>query len=259
MDTVTVLICACGHSATKTFVRTGSQVEKHDFNAGKWFTSKVYPVTGIHELSAVLTIVEPIHTALLLRGEPQHGLDTSRPHQRTKKGPINYLTPVQGHRYAMIDIDKLVLPAGLTLTKQMLPSVIDYVIGQLPAEFRNASFHWQLPSHQIALTKENHMSTGKIRIKGDKVICTIEPADPRRQNKWTIYFSSHLYDFLQETEGDVHLWAERQREHIQAGTLPVKHPLSAKIKRGEKPTQRAIGDVIRAYGTTLLLDSLDDF
>lgn len=103
------------------------------------------------------------------------------------------------------------------------------------------------------------MSTGKIRIKGDKVICTIVPADPSRHNKWTIYFSSHLYDFLRESEGDVHRWAEQQREHIQAGTLPFKHPLSAQIKRGGKPTQRAIGDVIRAYGTTLLLDSLDDF
>ena len=146
MDTITVLFCAPGYSATKTFVKTGSKVEKHDFNAGMWFTSKGYPITGIHELSTVMTIVEPTPAVLLIRGAPQPELDTSRPHQRTKNGPFNYRTPPRGRLYAMVDIDKLALPAGLKLTKRTLRRVIDHCISLLPAEFQTASFHWQLSS-----------------------------------------------------------------------------------------------------------------
>ena len=98
------------------------------------------------------------------------------------------------------------------------------------------------------------MNANKTRIVGDKVICTINPANGTR---WTIHFPSYLYDFLREHVGDVHRWAEQQRGLIMDGTLPFKHPLSAQIKRGEKPTQRAIGNVVRAYGTNLLLDTED--
>lgn len=101
------------------------------------------------------------------------------------------------------------------------------------------------------------MSANKTRVVGDKIICTIPPSGTRR-SEWTITFSSTLYAFLRDHVGDVHLWADQQRELIEAGTLPFRHPLLVRVLLGERPTSKAIGDVIRAYALVLLGNKLDD-
>jgi hypothetical protein len=145
-DSITVLECSRGYSTTKTHRKIDDKIKTIHFDSGKYFTSKVYPINGIHELSYVLKVFEPIHIVLAIRGAPQPGFDISRPHQRTKNGPVNYLTPQHGRQYVMIDIDKLGLPVGMKLSSQTVNRVIDYVVGQLPAELQNVTFHWQLSS-----------------------------------------------------------------------------------------------------------------
>lgn len=46
----------------------------------------------------------------------------------------------------MFDIDKLPLPSALTLSTETIPQVLDYVVKELPVEFHDASFYWQLSS-----------------------------------------------------------------------------------------------------------------
>lgn len=147
MDTLTLLACSPGFSATKTHTKTDGKIDTAPYNAGMYFASKTYPVEGIHQLSEILKTLEPIPKALVIRGAPQPHLDTAKPHQRTKNDSCcNYLTPPEGRQYAMIDIDKLSIPQGLKLSKRTLPRVIRYVINLLPKEFHNVSFHWQLSS-----------------------------------------------------------------------------------------------------------------
>ena len=147
MDKLTVLVCVPGCFATKTHRKTDAGVKTQGYNAGTFFASMELPVDGVQTLSQQLMALEPLSNALAIRGALQPHLDPTRPHRRTKLAPyINYLTPPQGRWYAMADIDKLALPGGLTLTRQTLPGVIDHVISQLPEEFQNVSFHWQLSS-----------------------------------------------------------------------------------------------------------------
>lgn len=146
-DTLTVLFCARGHCATKTHRMANGKVETIGYNAGMFFLSRSWQVNGIHELSQALVALQIVPRALVIRGEAQPALDPDEWHQRTKAGPkVNYLTPPRGRRYVMIDIDKLALPKGLQLAKKTLLRVINYVISQLPPEFQNVSFHWQLSS-----------------------------------------------------------------------------------------------------------------
>lgn len=145
-DTITVLACPANTPATKTITRTNSGVDIQGFNAGKYFTSKSYPVSSIEELSSILTTLEKIPNALVIRGAPCPALNVGTWHRRTKHQPRNYATPLYGRRYVMIDIDKLELPPGMKLVPRTVESVVQFVIGKLPDEFHDASFHWQLSS-----------------------------------------------------------------------------------------------------------------
>lgn len=146
-DTITVLGCTLGYRATKIHCRTNGDLKTEGFNAGMYFQSHVISISCIRELSAVLTNLEPTSNMLVIRGLPQPHVEPDQPHQRTKNPPTaNYRTPADGHRYVMIDIDKLALPAALNLSKTTLPRVIRHVVARLPDEFHNATFHCQLSS-----------------------------------------------------------------------------------------------------------------
>ncbi len=103
------------------------------------------------------------------------------------------------------------------------------------------------------------MNNNKKRIVGDDIECSIESIDRHGNSTiWRIKFPKYKYDFLKKHVGDVHLWAAEQRALIVSGQMPGKHPIMAAIRRGEKPTQRAIGDAIRFYATLLMPDSFED-
>lgn len=101
------------------------------------------------------------------------------------------------------------------------------------------------------------MRNGDQRSDDDKVICKISPSVEVDRDEWTITFSSNLYDFLKERVGDVHLWVDQQYNLIVKGRLKFAQSIMNRVVRGEKLSQRAIGNLIRAYGMTLWLDSLD--
>ncbi len=85
----------------------------------------------------------------------------------------------------------------------------------------------------------------------EKVICRIN-------DEWSITFQSHLYDFLKKRFGDVHLWAKNQYELIVLGEMQFATFNSSHLRERHQLSQRAIGDLIRAYGVALWVASIDD-
>jgi hypothetical protein len=145
-DTISVLICQPGSRTTKIITRIDTGIVVKGFSAGMYFTSRSYPVNNIRELSVVLTTLESLSNALVIRGTAHHDLDVTKPHQRTKYQPPNYATPHQGRYYFQLDVDKLQLPSGKKLTRRTVENVLKYVVGKLPTELQEVSYHWQLSS-----------------------------------------------------------------------------------------------------------------
>ena len=143
MDAITVLFCTPGHCATKIHRKTDAGIDTANYNAGMHFEFRVYPISGIRELAKALAMLEPVSTALIIRGAPLATLTAEESQRRLK---ANFQTPPQGRNYFMVDIDKLALPAGVQLTKDTIEKVIDHVVNQLPVEFQRTSFYWQLSS-----------------------------------------------------------------------------------------------------------------
>ena len=150
-DCLTVLSCTSPHVATKTHYWMGDHWETIAFNAGGNFVSITIPVTGIADLSEKLKNIETHSESFLIRGLPLPHVKRNAPHRRLKHDQADgqkatYRSPNEGHFYFMVDIDKLPLPEGLLLTPDTIGRVMEYVISQLPEEFADVSYYWQLSS-----------------------------------------------------------------------------------------------------------------
>ncbi len=154
VDTVTLLWVGPGKLATKQFNKASpdAEVTSKQFDAG-YFYAVLRPigVSCIEDLSLVLTTAEKWPQALIVRGAPVSesliGTDVTRTGSgdgSAFKG--NFMTPIQGRHYVEIDVDKLQLPTGWTLDHASIGKICEYVIQLLPAEFHDASYHWQLSS-----------------------------------------------------------------------------------------------------------------
>ncbi len=147
-NSITILRCQPGFRATKTHRKTDEGIKTEDYNAGMYFTSVAAPVSGIEELSQyILKPLEAHPSGLVIRGKAQAHLDHTKWHRRMKYAPhANYATPPQGRCYAMVDIDRLPLPAGMLLTPDTATDAVEYAINRLPHELRTVSYHFQLSS-----------------------------------------------------------------------------------------------------------------
>lgn len=141
-DSITILVCGSGHTATKRFHKEDGEVVKTDFNAGYIFGVMVKPVANIRELSATLKPLESIPGGLVIRGAPLNHVNIDKPWRRLKD---NFKTPSQGRWWVLLDFDKIKLPDHLSLTADSA-AALEYLVGLLPVEFREASYHWQLSS-----------------------------------------------------------------------------------------------------------------
>jgi hypothetical protein len=141
-DSITILKCDTGTASKRVIACPGSAPVIEDYNAGfKFFFMKV-PVSNLKEMSEALRAAETVPRALVIRGAPRAGLEPTKPHQRLK---TNYVTPPAGRRWILIDVDKIALPPGMSL-HQDVDAVCEYVVGLLPDEFHDVSYHWQLSS-----------------------------------------------------------------------------------------------------------------
>jgi len=113
-----------------------------DFNAGRSFANTEWEAGNIEQLSSLLAALEGMERMFVIRGRPVPGLDITDSVRRLKE---NYQTPSEGLPWVMIDFDKIKLPKRLRC-KLDDRRVREHVIGLLPAEFHDASYHWQLSS-----------------------------------------------------------------------------------------------------------------
>lgn len=174
-DQITVLVCADGHSAAKRFVRDpDGAVRKIDYNAGSFFGVILRDVNSISTLSQVLQGIETLPDALVIRGAINNPAADAKRVRRRKE---NFSTPSQGRRWVLIDFDKIPLPDEASLSVNPL-AVIEHLIGLLPSEFHQSSYHYQLSS-----------SAGM--------------GDPNR-------VSAHVWFWLSEpwTDADLKMWAK---------------------------------------------------
>ena len=142
-DSITVLLCSEGFTASKRFVRgEDGIIQPIPYNAGKYFSVVVWPVSDIFTLSARLMAVEGLPMAFVIRGAPRNPPTSKTLIRRLKE---NFATPEAGRRWAMIDFDKITLPDGLDLTKDT-SAVIEHMVSILPPEFHDCSYHYQLSS-----------------------------------------------------------------------------------------------------------------
>ena len=142
-DEITILVCWQGHSASKRFVLgKDGQIEKVDYNAGMFFGVMTRSVSDIFSLSTVLQAVETLPNAFVIRGAL---IKPPAPESGIRRLKENFATPPQGRRWALIDFDKINVPEGLDLAKDM-KAVIEHLVTLLPTEFHDCSYHYQLSS-----------------------------------------------------------------------------------------------------------------
>src|SRR4051794_12913921 len=78
LDHVTVLRCrdASSIAAKRWYQPQGaSKPLRQDFSLGSTFRVTLHPVSGIADLSALLTTLEEDRSAFVIRGEPKPGVD----------------------------------------------------------------------------------------------------------------------------------------------------------------------------------------
>lgn len=152
LDFVTVLMIAePGKRACKKFSLSGGQRIVEGYDAGSSFiVLPPYPVSGIEDFSCLMHELEPVPIAFIVRGALVRPELIGTNVRRTGSGEGsqfkgNFRTPPQGRHYIEIDVDDYPLPRHLSLRKDA-HAVCEYLIRQLPAEFWDVSYHYQLSS-----------------------------------------------------------------------------------------------------------------
>jgi hypothetical protein len=143
IDTLTILVCAQGFSATKTISpKEGGGVDIKGFKAGAYYRVMTREVSDIEELSQNLEALEAMPNAFVIRGSPIAPIAAGKTIRRKK---VNFWTPEAGKRWVLIDFDKLPIPDDIDLAADP-KAAIEQLVAQLPAEFHDASYHYQLSS-----------------------------------------------------------------------------------------------------------------
>jgi hypothetical protein len=153
-DTVTILSTAPEKSATKRFSQAtaDSAIVVEQYDAGYWFLAHPPIAIGnIEELSTVLSIIQDQPRMLIIRGAPETedmigNWVTRTGSKDAERFEGNFRTPAVGRCYIEIDIDKYKLPDDLTLNQESIAEIFEHLAHQLPVEFHDASYHWQLSS-----------------------------------------------------------------------------------------------------------------
>jgi hypothetical protein len=141
-DFVTVLYAP--ERLTKKF--TGPDYVKNDFDQSlMWFEAITVAVEDIHGLSGILTELEDVANACIVRAELVPGADPKSVNRR-KHDHQDGIVPsmrmcAQGHHWVMFDFDKVPV-TGLDTMEERLAHLIE----MLPPAFHDASFHYQWSS-----------------------------------------------------------------------------------------------------------------
>jgi len=141
-DAITILKSRSGLASKRIVAGPDGSITIEGYDGGYLFNVFEEAVWNITSLSTKLSVVEAQRDCFVIRGAPREGLDCSHPQRRQK---VKFQTPPSGRRWVLIDFDKIALPPGVSL-QQDIGAVCEHLIGLLPVEFHEASYHWQLSS-----------------------------------------------------------------------------------------------------------------
>jgi len=159
MESISVLktpLTLCKH-----FAGNGSSVESLQAAMPAYFIVEQIAVKDIKSLSDLLIDLEKDPHRAIIRGIPADDVHTEklirRKLRRSNTAEPNE-APFLDHAasWIMIDVDKLLLPEGLNLLQVPL-CAIEFAVQQLPPEFHETSYHWQL-SASAGLKESNTLS-----------------------------------------------------------------------------------------------------
>ena len=145
----------------KKYSGAGASIKEDKPKMPAYFSYEQRAVTDIQGLSDLLVSLEQDPHKAIIRGVPADDVDTEKQVRRklrrsTTSEPNEEPFLDQAASWIMIDVDKLLLPSGMDVVKEPL-SAIQYAIEQLPSEFHDASYHWQL-SASAGLYDSNTLS-----------------------------------------------------------------------------------------------------
>lgn len=109
-----------------------------DYDSAKNFNVETLDVTGIGQLSNILTHLETQSKACIIRGIKAP--DTELPAQRLN---ANFLEVP--HHWFLVDIDRY-QPVLADPVLEPVAAIDEFILGSMPEEFHGASYHWQLSS-----------------------------------------------------------------------------------------------------------------
>jgi hypothetical protein len=147
MDYVTILQTAKGERLCKTIAKSpDGSITKTDYDSASRYNVTVAEVADLHQLAELLAILETMPTACIIRaahkaGAPADGV-ARRKHDHGDGVPVVFREEPAGHRWLMIDFDKVPCPTEIDGQRDG----IEYLVSQLPAEFHDASYYYQWSS-----------------------------------------------------------------------------------------------------------------
>jgi hypothetical protein len=150
MGSVTILTSANRMLATKG-IRLGptGEIKITGYGNGRKFLFRQHAISGIDQLSRLLTELEREKYSFVIRGEPIPGLDPARAVRRLSRqsdGDGPYFRSTEGGQdWLCLDFDKVPCPSDLQPNDEP-ERAIRYLISLLPSEFDGVTCHWQWSS-----------------------------------------------------------------------------------------------------------------
>lgn len=135
----------------KHFVRQfDGGIKGRPYQNAKYFWALEESIRSLRDFYEAVVGYGESGDAFIVRGTLGDGVDTTRPVRRrlsvgSASDTNEYAIKPQVSPWLMIDIDKLALPDAMDVIEQTEQS-IEYAVSQLPGEFTDASYIWQLSS-----------------------------------------------------------------------------------------------------------------
>ncbi|SOD97047.1 hypothetical protein SAMN05421508_106223 [Caenispirillum bisanense] len=137
-----ITILAAKENLTKTLTWDGTKWEKQAFDNAYTYSVYEMPAHNIHELSALLSELESIPNACIIRAALRPGYPTEGVVRRIHDGGdgrVPFAERAAGNPWIMIDVDGLPAPDGLHTNADRL----DYIVSTLPTWFHGVTYHYQ--------------------------------------------------------------------------------------------------------------------
>lgn len=141
-----------GHTSKEFKLTEDGDITTNSYQSGTYFNAEIYTVSDIESLSQLLSDPDKVKSTIIIRGLPHEDIDLAIPVRRkiyratTEQTHFNEQPFIdQPQPWLMIDIDKFQLPTKLNVIEDT-EAAIEYTVQQLPPEFHNVTYHWQLSS-----------------------------------------------------------------------------------------------------------------